>query len=174
MKLRRIIPRILVAAIISGTVTIISNILISLIFGASVVGTVIIALIGMISFSICLVYFLHIYHASGEGDVWEDYPEVYPGVLKDIPKIAKKELPTFIVVASLSATVLILHVISRQLNVGILKYVISVFKPIASRSYAYSGKLLFHALEYLIGAFSNCVAYVVTFALFRWKWRRFM
>ena len=175
MQLRRMIPKILIAATLSGIVTIISNLLIDLIFGVSVIGTVIIALIGVISFSICLIYILHIYHANGEGDVWDDYPEVYPGIFKDITRIVKKEIPTFIVVASLSAVVFILHVISRYLpNIEILKYVLLVFKPIASMSYTYSGNLFLHALEYIIGAFSNCLSYVIAFAIFRWKWRRFM
>ena len=175
MQFKRTIPKIFIAAIISGIITLISNLIISLIFGASIAYTVVMFFISMISFSICLVYILHIYHASGEGDVWEDYPEVYPGIFKDISKLIKKEAPTFAIIASLSAAVFVLHVISLYLiRIEILKHVISVFKPIASVSYSYSGNILLRLLEYIAGALFNCVAYVLTFALFRWKWRRFM
>ena len=171
----RTIPKMFIAATISGIITLISNLIISLIFGASIAYTVFIFLISIISFSVCLVYLLHIYHANGEGDVWEDYPEAYMSIFKDIKAIAKKEQSTLILILSLSAIVFLLQlIVYRLLNLEILKIILSVFKPIASISYGVPSNLVWQVFEYSAGALLNCVSYIITFAAFRWKWRRFM
>jgi hypothetical protein len=180
MQFKRTIPKILIASILSSIVTLVATLIANLVFtvpspALTYFMAILLSLVSFISFSVFLVYLLHVYHANGEGDVWEDYPEVYGGVFKDIPRVIKKERYTLIFIILISITTFILHMVSLHLFYHvIIEIAVLLFKPTSVLLSVPAESFFGQALEYILACFANCSFYVITLALFRWKWRRFM
>ena len=172
--------RIVVASILSRLISLVTSLILNVAVtdysaGAQFAVSLAIELVCIISFAIVLTCLLHVYNSQGEGEVWEDYPEKYHGILRDIPLIVKKEIISIIAIFTVSGVALLLMIINRATASLNILYTASMLLGAASlRVYLFS---VSNPLFCLISAASvaiTCVIYVIIYALFRWKWRRFM
>ncbi len=180
MRIKSIVTKTLIASILSSVVNLIATLLINIIatlnspVAANAV-TAFLAIVSSLAFAIILIYLLHIYRANGEGEVWEDYPETYGGVIKDIPAVIKKERFTLLFIFSVSAFNLILWIVNHTLiHNELLDMLVGLFISVSALSRIFPLAPAQQTLGYFIGVSFTCIIYVIIFALFRWKWRRFM
>ena len=85
MKLGSMIFRAVITSILASVLTLIAELVLSLIVtsNSQAIYTLInifIAIFSSAAFATILTYLLQVYHGSGESEVWEDYPEKYNGV----------------------------------------------------------------------------------------------
>ena len=181
MKLGSMIFRAILTSILASVFTLIAELVLNLIIPSDfqAVDTLInifLAIFSSAAFATILTYLLQVYHGSGESEVWEDYPEKYNGVIRDIPLIVKKESSTLIFIFTLGGIELLLRVINANIfKSEIVNTGLSVFSPVTSLSRLFPTTApAWISIGHLAGAFTTCLFYVIIFALFRWKWRRFM
>ena len=181
MKLGSMIFRAVITSILASVLTLIAELVLSLIVtsNSQAIYTLInifLAIFSSAAFATILTYLLQVYHGSGESEVWEDYPEKYNGVIRDIPLIVKKESSTLIFTFTLGGIELLLRVINANIfKSEIVNTALSVFSPVTSLSRLFPTTApAWISVGHLAGAFTTCLLYVIIFALFRWKWRRFM
>ena len=180
MPIKNTVTKMLLASVLSSVVNLIATLIVNIVItfrsaASQTVAAVFLAILSPIVFSIMLVYLLHVYRANGEGDVWDDYPEIYGGVAKDISKIIKRERYTLLLIISVSAANLLLWILNHALlHISILNAITLIFSTMFSLHSLFPYTILGQCLGYASGAVLTCIIYVITFALFRWKWRRFM
>ena len=180
MRIKSMITNTLIASILSSVVNLIATLLINIIAtlkstAAANAVTVFLAIVSSVAFAVILVYLLHVYRSNGEGEVWEDYPEIYGGLVKDIPKVIKKECFTLLFIFSVSAFNLILWILNHTLiHNELIDIFVGLFISVSALSRLFPVSPAQQALGYFVGVSFTCILYVIIFALFRWKWRRFM
>lgn len=180
MRIKSMMTKILIASVLSSVVNLIAALLINVTAAlnsavAANITTIFLAIVSSVAFAIILVYLLHIYHANGEGEVWEDYPKMYGGLIKDIPKVISKESFTLLLIFSVSAFNLILWIVNHTvIQNQIIDIIVELFIPVSSLSRLFPLSSAQQALGYLAGVSFTCTAYIIIFTLLRWKWRRFM
>lgn len=180
MRIKSMITKILIASILASVVNLIAalliNVVVALNSAAAVnIAAIFLAIVSSAAFAIILVYLLHIYRANGEGEVWEDYPEIYGGLIKDIPKVIKKESFTLLFIFSVSAFNLILWIVNHTvIHNQLIDIVVELFISVSSLSRLFPLSPAQQALGYFAGVSFTCTVYIIIFTLLRWKWRRFM
>jgi hypothetical protein len=102
--------------------------------------------------------------------VCEEYPDKYPGIFKDIPKVILKERLTLLSIIAIGLFgTLIWFINSSILHSKILERFASLLLSASSLALAFPS-----LLGYLLGTFVTAIIYVFVYALFRFKWRKFM
>ncbi len=181
MKLGKMIFRALITTILASVLTLIAELVSSLLVttnSPTVIKliNVLLALFSSAAFATILTYLLQVYHGSGETDVWEEYPEKYNGIVRDIPLIVKKERYTLLFIFTLGAIDIVLRTFNANvLKSALLNTALSIFSPVTALSRVFpTNASIWISTGRFAGAFMTCLLYVIVFALFRWKWRRFM
>ena len=181
MRLGSMMFRTLITTILASVLTLIAELVLSLLVttdSPTVIKfiSILLALFSSAAFATILTYLLQVYHGSGETEVWEEYPEKYNGIIKDIPLVIKKERYTLLFIFTLGAIDLVLRAFNANLlKSSVLNTVLSIFTPITALSSIFPVDTpTWVSAGRLAGAFTTCLLYVIIFALFRWKWRRFM
>lgn len=175
MKLRSMIFKVIIALALSSVATLIVDLVLQLVIPtgsekAQAIYTLILAIASPVALSSLLVYLLHIYGGNGESEVCEEYPDKYPGIFRDIPKIICREWLTllFIIAIGLLGTLLWL-INSKLLHSELVTRLSSLLLSASSLA------LVYPSLQgYLLGTLLTTAIYVLVFALFRFKWRKFM
>ena len=180
MRLKSMIFKAIVASLLSSIVTFVAGLLLHLVINvnsssASIAINIALCFISAISYAIILVALLHIYQGNGEGDVWEDYPEKYSGILRDLPKIVAKERNILFLILSIN----VLHFALRSLNlsfwhISIINSITDLLISTCPLVILFPDTIPYMLIGYLCGTLFTCCTYVAVFGIFRWKWRRFM
>lgn len=180
MRLGNMIFRTVITSILASVLTLIAELVLGLLSlpesqNLNSLLNLLLAIFSSAAFATILTYLLQVYHGSGETEVWEDYPEKYHGIIRDIPMIVKKEYSTLIFIFTLGGIGLVLRTVNANLwQSAIINTVLSIFSPVTSLSRIFPTTSMWISAGHLAGAFTTCLLYVIIFALFRWKWRRFM
>ena len=175
MKIRSMIFKIALSLVLSSIATLIAQLVFDIVLPTGVeksqsIANILLSLISPISFSVLLIYMLHIYTGNGESEVCEEYPDKYPGIFKDIPRVIAKEYVVllFIVAIGLFRT-LIIMANANLLNSTLIKGALFLLIGVSSFSIAFPT-----LCGYLIGTLATAAIYVIVYTLFRFKWRKFM
>lgn len=181
MRLGSMMFRTLITTILASVLTLIAELVLSLLVttdSPTVIKliSILLALFSSAAFATILTYLLQVYHGSGETEVWEEYPEKYNGIIKDIPLVIKKERYTLLFIFTLGAMDLVLRAFNANLlKSSVLNTVLSIFTPITALARALPTYTpIWVTTGRLVGALTTCLLYTIIFSLFRWKWRRFM
>jgi hypothetical protein len=175
MKLRSMIFKLALALLLSSIATLIADMVLSIIVPSNLkdahhLSQLILSLVSPIAFSVIIIYLLHIYNGNGESEVCEEYPDKYPGIFKDIPKVILKERLTLLSIIAIGLFgTLIWFINSSILHSKILERFASLLLSASSLALAFPS-----LLGYLLGTFVTAIIYVFVYALFRFKWRKFM
>lgn len=118
------------------------------------------------------IIFRYISDGSGKRKVLSDYPDTYPGILKDTAKIVRDEKMTFIAFFALAAfcwifTCIDLAIFKNQrfLSVPVIFVFISIHFPVSLLPLSEK-----NIIGYLAGALILCIFYVVGLAVARKIW----
>ena len=174
MELRRLIPKLLLSSVLSFLIFLLISMLSMMpSFDSAVAATVfnvIVAISGSVAFSIFLIYFLHVYDGSGESGVWEEYPDRYPGFFKDIVKIAKRDKFIILMILALGLICTLVWAVNALIfHSKLLDTLSYLFCTATSLATVVKGPL-----GYILGTLIPCLSYIVTLAIFRWYWRKYM
>ena len=174
MNIRRIIPKLLLSSVLSFFIFLLISMLSMLpSFDSKLAAdifNVIVALSGSVAFSIFLIYFLHVYDGSGESGVWEEYPDRYPGFFKDVVRIAKRDKHIILMILALGLICTLLWGINTLIfHSKLLDTLSYLFCTATSLATVVKGPL-----GYILGTLTTCLSYVVSLAVFRWYWRKYM
>lgn len=175
MRFLKLAPKILIACILSSIATLGISLVLELIVPQNLrapfdYARIILFLVASVAFSAITIYLLKIFDGSGESGVWEEYPDKYVGIIRDLPSIVKSEAFVLLFIIAIGTLNALLWTANKNLfNSDILSWAIRFL--IAANPLA----LVFDdAVGYLIGPLVCCLIYCITLALFRWKWRKFM
>lgn len=180
MRLGNMIFRAVVTSVLASVLTLIAELVFSIVLVSDSLAfssfvNILLALFSSAAFATILIYLLQVYHGSGESEVWEDYPEKYYGIIRDIPKILKKEVSTLIFILTLGGIYICLHIANANLwQSSVINLIAYIFSPVVAFSKVFGQSAALAPLSYLAAVLMTCALYVIIFALFRWKWRRFM
>ncbi len=180
MRLKSMIVKTLIASILSSLITLTARLVLDMLASNSPdtarnAAMILLSLLAPVSFSVILIYLLHVYRGNGEGEVWEDYPETYGGIIRDISMVVKKECPVLALIASVGALNLTLWLLNHLLiHSRLIKIITDIFISVSSLGIIFRDDILQKTLGYLSGTLFTCAVYVIVYALFRWKWRKFM
>ena len=174
MNIRRIIPKLLLSSVLSFFIFLLISMLSMLpSFDSKLAAdifNVIVALSGSVAFSVFLIYFLHVYDGSGESGVWEEYPDRYPGFFKDVVRIAKRDKHIILMILALGLICTLLWGVNTLIfHSKLLDTLSYLFCTATSLATVVKGPL-----GYILGTLITCLAYVVSLAVFRWYWRKYM
>lgn len=175
MQLGKIAPKILIACILSSIATTGISLALDLILPHNLrvpfdYARLILAFVASVAFSVIMIYLLKIFDGSGESKVWEEYPDRYVGIIRDIPRIIKNERLELLSILAIGALNAILWMINKNLlGNSALSWAVNFL--IAANPLAL---VLDGALGFLLGPIASCAVYCLTLGVFRWKWRRFM
>lgn len=174
MNMRRIIPKLLLSSVLSFFIFLLISMLSMLpSFDSKLAAdifNVIVALSGSVAFSVFLIYFLHVYDGSGESGVWEEYPDRYPGFFKDAVRIAKRDKHIILMILALGLICTLLWGVNTLIfHSKLLDTLSYLFCTATSLATVVKGPL-----GYILGTLTTCLAYVVSLAVFRWYWRKYM
>lgn len=174
MKLRSLIPKLLLSSVLSFFIFLLINMLSTLPrFDSETITSVFnvaIALSGSVTFCVFLVYFLHVYDGSGESGVWEEYPDRYPGIFKDMIKIAIRDRFIIFMIFSLGICCTLLWLVnSLFFHSKLLDTLSYLFCTATSLATVLKGPP-----GYLLGTLITCLCYVIVLAVFRRHWRKYM
>ena len=106
MKLRSMIFKVITALVLSSVATLIVDLVLQIAIptgneNAQAISTLILAIASPVALSSLLVYLLHIYGGNGESEVCEEYPDKYPGVFRDIPRVIRREWLTLLFIIAI-------------------------------------------------------------------------
>lgn len=174
MKLRGLIFKILLSCVLSFLIFLLISMLSILPPLKSEIAIaaldVAVSLSGSVAFCIFLVYFLHVYDGSGESGVWEEYPDRYPGIFKDMLRIAKRDYFIILMIFALGMLSTLLWLINSTLIhskfLDTLSYLFCTATSLAT--------VLKGAPGYILGTLVTCACYVIVLAVFRRHWRKYM
>ena len=174
MKMRRLIPKLLLSSVLSFFIFLLISMLSMLpSFDSKLAAdifNVIVALSGSVAFSVFLIYFLHVYDGSGESGVWEEYPDRYPGFFKDIIKIVKRDRFIILMILALGAICTLLWGINTLIfHSKLLDTLSYLFCTATSLATVVKGPL-----GYILGTLITCISYILVLAIFRRHWRKYM
>ena len=170
MKLRSMIFKVILALVLSSVTTLIVDLVLQLVLSSHFLSLLILAIASPVALSTLLVYLLHIYGGNGESEVCEEYPDKYPGIFRDIPKIICRErIPLLFIIATGLLGILIWLINSKLLNSALISRLSSLLLSASSLALVYPS-----LSGYLLGTLLTAAIYVFVFALFRFKWRKFM
>ena len=166
MKLRSMIFKVILALVLSSVATLIVDLVLQLVLSSHFLSLLILAIVSPVALSTLLVYLLHIYGGNGESEVCEKYP----GIFRDIPKIICRErIPLLFIIATGLFGTLIWLINSKLLNSALISRLSSLLLSASSLALVYPS-----LSGYLLGTLLTAAIYVFVFALFRFKWRKFM
>ena len=174
MKMRRLIPKLLLSSVLSFFIFLLISMLSMLpSFDSKLAAdifNVIVALSGSVAFSVFLIYFLHVYDGSGESGVWEEYPDRYPGFFKDVVRIAKRDKHIILMILALGAICTLLWGINTLIfHSKLLDTLSYLFCTATSLATVIKGPL-----GYILGTLITCISYILVLAIFRRHWRKYM
>jgi hypothetical protein len=176
MKLSTMTFRVILALVLSSVVTIVARLVMEIIIPSNVqnthnVSAIALSIISPVTLSVLLIYLLHIYGGgSGESEVCEEYPDKYPGIFKDIPRVAVKERLVLLFIISLGLLGTLVHLLNAKLlHSTLVERFASLFMSATSIAVAYPS-----LPGFLLGTLLTALIYITVYALFRFKWRKFM
>ena len=175
MKLRSMIFKVLLALVLSSVATLIVDLVLQLVIPsgsekAQAIYTLILVIASPVALSTLLVYLLHIYGGNGESEVCEEYPDKYPGIFRDIPKVIRREWLALLFIIALGLLGMLVWLInSKLLHSDIVTRLSALLLSASPLALVYQS-----LLSYLLGTLLTAAIYVLVFALFRFKWRKFM
>ena len=174
MKMRRLIPKLLLSSVLSFFIFLLISMLSMLpSFDSKLAAdifNVIVALSGSVAFSVFLIYFLHVYDGSGESGVWEEDPDRYPGFFNDVVRIAKRDKHIILMILALGAICTLLWGINTLIfHSKLLDTLSYLFCTATSLATVVKGPL-----GYILGTLITCISYILVLAIFRRHWRKYM
>ena len=175
MQLKKSIPKMLVAFVLSAVATTGISLILELILPQKLrypydYSAVFLAVLAPIAFSIIVIYLTKVFNGSGESSVWQEYPDKYPGIFRDLPRIVISEKTVILFIVAVGVLSTSLHFINEGfIHSKILSFIVSSMVAVTPLAIIING-----VIGHLLGLLLSCIVYVITLALFRWKWRKFM
>ena len=173
MKIRSTIFKVALSLLLSSVATLLAQLILDIVIPSELqpkISDLLLSFISPITFSVLLVYMLHIYTGSGESEVCEEYPDKYPGIFMDIPRVIVKEYVVLLIIVAIGLLrTLIIMANANLLNSALIKGALFLLIGVSSFSIAFPT-----LYGYLLGTLATAAIYVIVYTLFRFKWRKFM
>lgn len=174
MKLKSLIPKLLLSTALSFIIFLLISLLANMPMLESKLAIAAldtaVAISGSLVFCVFLVYFIHVYDGSGEKGIWEEYPNKYPGIFKDMIKIVKRDYTVILAILALGVSCTLLWTVNEFLfHNKLLDAITYLFFTTTSLAAVIDGPL-----GHLLGALTTCLLYVIVLAVFRRHWRKYM
>ena len=175
MKIRSMIFKVALSLVLSSITTLIAQLVFDIVLPSGIenvqlIAKLLLSFVSPIAFSVILIYMLHIYGGNGESEVCEEYPDKYPGIFKDIPRVIAKEYVVLLFIVAIGLCRTLIHLANTKLIPNVL-FEGASFLLIGVTSFALAFPTLY---GYLLGTLATAAIYVIVYALFRFKWRKFM
>lgn len=175
MKIRSLLFKTALSLVLASVITLIVQLVLDIVIPSDVqdkhtLSALLLSFISPVTFSIFMIYTLHIYGGNGESEVCEEYPDKYPGIFRDIPRVIAKEYVILLLIIAIGLLGTLLFLANTHLlHSSILSALSSLLLCTSSLAIAYQS-----IGGYLLGTLVTAAIYVIVYTLFRFKWRKFM